>query len=146
MSVNSVPNREALKAQRERELAAIEKLKHQPAEQLIRNARDQAFYGAHLRNYVYALADLFEQRLRSPANQEITALKARIAELERVADPPTNNDKRERLIAKASWWSGWCTDNDQTLPDLAKLGGFLLDMKHQMACDRPAVSNPGDNK
>ncbi len=44
---------------------------------------------------------------------------------------------RESLIAEASWWAGWCTDHDQTLPDLARLSGFLLDVKHQMAKDRP---------
>lgn len=43
---------------------------------------------------------------------------------------------REELIALASSWSGWCTDNDQTLPKLAELGGFLLEVKHRMAMDR----------
>lgn len=46
---------------------------------------------------------------------------------------------REQLIAKASWWSGWCTDHDTELPDLAKLGGFLLEMKYQMMLDRMPV-------
>lgn len=43
---------------------------------------------------------------------------------------------RETLIAQASWWSGWCSDHDRELPELAKLGGFLLDVKHQLALDR----------
>lgn len=43
---------------------------------------------------------------------------------------------RERLIAVLSWWSGWCTDHDGVLPDLARLGAVLLDAKHQLALDR----------
>jgi hypothetical protein len=43
---------------------------------------------------------------------------------------------RERLIAAASWWAGWCTDHDTELPELAALSGLLLDVKHQMASDR----------
>lgn len=46
------------------------------------------------------------------------------------------SEDRERLIAMCSWWSGWCTDNEETLPDLARLGGFLMDVKHQLATDR----------
>lgn len=43
---------------------------------------------------------------------------------------------RERLIALLSWWSGWCTDHDHIEPELAKLGGLLLDAKHRIALDR----------
>lgn len=45
--------------------------------------------------------------------------------------------ERERLIAEASRWSGWCTDNELTL-----LSDFLLDVKHQMALDRPTQIVP----
>lgn len=38
----------------------------------------------------------------------------------------------ENLAWLASWWSGWCTDNDQTLPDLAKLGGFLIGVQRAL--------------
>ena len=44
---------------------------------------------------------------------------------------------RERLIAESSWWSGWCADNELTL-----LSAFLLDVKHQMALDRPTTVAP----
>ena len=54
--------------------------------------------------------------------------------------------ERERLIAKALWWSGWCTDHDSELPALAEMGGFLLDVKHQMALDRPAPVTPKEGK
>ena len=47
------------------------------------------------------------------------------------------NKNRERLIAKASWWAGWCVDNNIHIGELVNLGGFLLDVKHQMALDRP---------
>ena len=50
---------------------------------------------------------------------------------------------REELIALASWWSGWCTDHDQQIPELATLSGFLLDIKHQMAMDRPPDTTKG---
>ena len=45
---------------------------------------------------------------------------------------------RERLIAEASLWSGFCTDHNSDIPSLASLSAFLLDVKHQMALDRPA--------
>ena len=45
--------------------------------------------------------------------------------------------QRESLIAAVSYWAGWCTDNEGVLPQLTKLGGLLLDVKHQMALDRP---------
>ena len=48
--------------------------------------------------------------------------------------------EREDLIALASWWSGWCTDQDVLYFEMALLGGFLLDMKHQMALDRDCPS------
>ena len=44
---------------------------------------------------------------------------------------------REQLIEDCSWWSGWCTDNDLEL-----LGYLLLDVKHQMALDRPEGETP----
>ena len=44
--------------------------------------------------------------------------------------------ERERLIAQASSWAGFCVDHDTEMPDLAKLSAFLLDVKHQMALDR----------
>jgi hypothetical protein len=44
---------------------------------------------------------------------------------------------REILIAKLSWWAGWCTDNDPVLPELAVLSGLLLDAKHRIVLDRP---------
>ena len=50
--------------------------------------------------------------------------------------------ERERLIAQASVWAGWCTDHDSEMPDLAKLAGILLDVKHQMALDRPTTVAP----
>ena len=43
---------------------------------------------------------------------------------------------REQLIALASWWCGWCTDRSGEEPELAELGGFLLEVKHRMALDR----------
>lgn len=43
--------------------------------------------------------------------------------------------ERERLIAQLSWWAGWCTDNEETLPELTRLKGDLLDAKHQIAMD-----------
>jgi hypothetical protein len=43
---------------------------------------------------------------------------------------------RELLIAKLSWWAGWCTDHDTKLPQLAVVSGLLLDAKHQIAMDR----------
>ena len=47
---------------------------------------------------------------------------------------------RERLIALASWWSGWCVDYDDDVPGLPALSDFLLDVKHQMALDRDCPS------
>ena len=44
---------------------------------------------------------------------------------------------RERLIAEASWWAGWCTDND-----LGAISYLLLDVVHQMALDRPEGEAP----
>jgi hypothetical protein len=51
----------------------------------------------------------------------------------------TEDAQRERLIALLSWWSGWCTDHDDKEPELAKLGGLLLDAKHRIALDRRTV-------
>jgi len=51
--------------------------------------------------------------------------------------PNKDERKRERMIALASWYSGWCTDNESTLPELTKLGALLLGMRHQLAMDRP---------
>lgn len=45
---------------------------------------------------------------------------------------------RERLIAAASYWAGWCTDNEETLRELTELGGLLMEMKDQMRQDRPS--------
>ena len=45
--------------------------------------------------------------------------------------------ERERLIVEASLWSGWCTDHR-----MDQLGDFLLDVKHQMALDRPEGEAP----
>ena len=44
---------------------------------------------------------------------------------------------REELIAAVSWWAGWCTDHEDTLPELTKLGGLLMEVKDQMRADRP---------
>lgn len=44
--------------------------------------------------------------------------------------PRTN--KRERLIAKAQWWAGWCVDEDHI-----ELHVLLLDIANQMKKDRP---------
>ena len=44
---------------------------------------------------------------------------------------------RETLIANVSWWAGWCTDNENVLPELTKLSALLLDVKDQMRKDRP---------
>ena len=49
----------------------------------------------------------------------------------------TPTPDRERLVAEASWWSGWYTDNGLPL-----LGDFLLDVKHQMALDRHTTVAP----
>lgn len=43
---------------------------------------------------------------------------------------------RELLIAAASVWSGWCTDNEETLPELTQLGHVLMLMKYRMREDR----------
>lgn len=59
-------------------------------------------------------------------------------------EKPAKRYDRERLIALLSWWSGWCTDHDHIEPELAKLGGLLLDAKHRIALDRPqALLNKG---
>lgn len=47
-----------------------------------------------------------------------------------------SDTRRERLIANVSWWAGWCTDNEGTLPELTTLSALLLDVKDQMKGDR----------
>ena len=49
---------------------------------------------------------------------------------------------RERLIVEASTWAGWCADHDWELSTLTLLSDFLLDVKHQMALDRPTHTTP----
>lgn len=45
--------------------------------------------------------------------------------------------RREKLIAKASWWAGWCIDfGPMGGTDLVKLHTLLLDVKGQMKDDR----------
>lgn len=53
--------------------------------------------------------------------------------------------RREKLIANVSWWAGWCTDNEGSLPELTKLSGLLLDVKGQMAEDRKEDGASVDN-
>ena len=58
-----------------------------------------------------------------------------------MTDQQNTNDPydRELLIANLSWWAGWCTDNEGTLPELTRLGWRLLDAKQRIALDRPVV-------
>lgn len=51
-------------------------------------------------------------------------------------------DDIERLTARAQWWSGWCIDNEESLPDLVEVRRLLDAVVDHLKNERDARNAP----
>jgi len=52
--------------------------------------------------------------------------------LERVGRQTMSDDRDQALPWRLSWWSGWCADHSDEYPELAILGGLLMEAKDEV--------------